>query len=164
MQDDGEIESDLGDDNSTASSCFGEPVEDFVHPDIDDPSGPAGDIAEWSNIDDDTRDERINDTLKHFGNVGKRAMSKLILKDLLGKEAMASIKGMKKKRGQSLRRDKRKFEVIDASLTHFDEKMSKRRKKLHECIVHSKEKSYVLQKKWWIDEYNKVMNENRNHA
>ena len=79
------------DDESYVSSCVGSCGDD-EQLDLDEDGPGQSDEQGWSTMDETERNTAIAESLKHLGNVQKRPMSPLILKDGFGK---AGIKQMK---------------------------------------------------------------------
>ena len=92
-------------------------------------------------------------------------MNPNILKDILGVYADLSIKDIKKKHEKSVKREKRKLDMIYDSVVYFDKKMEKRRAVLEKGIARSIKRkakgSFEKMDCWWRKEYNTTMKGNR---
>ena len=64
------------------------------------------DANNWENLKEDDRSDKIEDALKHLGNVRKKKMSPNILKDLLGDDGNRAITGIKKNHENLMHREK----------------------------------------------------------
>ena len=68
------------------------------------------DVEPWESLNDDVRELKIENSLKKVGNVRKKKMSKLILKDMLGKDGKNQLKQIKKKHEKTLKRKRKKID------------------------------------------------------
>ena len=160
------FDEDLDDAASAASSCMGDDtrergvaeVEDKDAP--DDPDGLDGD-EDWGDIKGKERTAKITESLKKMGNVRQKPMSPLILKDLLGIDAEIALKDIQKSRANKHRREKRKFDIIDQSVDHFDYKMEKRRSNVRDSLNQSSSSEVIREQEWWEREFDKIMVEER---
>ena len=88
---------------SHSSSVF--VYDDEANVTVDDVNGPTNEDY-WGNLNKRGKDSKIGNRLKHMGNVKRRKMSKLIWKDMLGRDGVATLKDLKKNRQKTLARDK----------------------------------------------------------
>ena len=54
-----------------------------------------GNEEDWENLDEEVRPEKIEEAFKHLGNVKKRKISTLILKDIIGDDGVHCLSGIK---------------------------------------------------------------------
>lgn len=142
LDDIADFDEDIDDAASAASSCMGDnmrergvaEVEDKDAP--DDPDGLDGD-EDWGDMRGKEKTAKITESLKKMGNVRQKPISPLILKDLLGIDAEIALKDIQKSRATKHRREKRKFDIIDQSVAHFDYKMEKRRSNVRDSLNQS---------------------------
>jgi len=130
-----QFESDCDDDSlqSMASTCCESQANNVNQTEEEDQ--PA-DADNWENLKEDDRSDKIEDALKHLGNVRKKKMSPNILKDLLGDDGNHAIKGIKTNHENLMHREKRKLSEIYKAVSYFETKMSKRRSTLREKRLH----------------------------
>ncbi len=148
------------DNESVVSSCMGSiasRTSNLVEDDVDTPEGDDG----WERLEETEPRETIGQSLKHLGNVKKRPMSSLILKDLLGSDGALATKDIKKGHVKSIRKAKRRIDGIYDAVNYFEEKMGKRMKQLDVNIEKSTQKSYKRRRCEWRTEYKVTMTEKR---
>lgn len=73
------------------------------------------------------------------------------------------MKNIKKSHTILLKKQKRKLEMVYNAVSHFEQKMKKRRIMLNENIQKSKTKTYQRRSYWWRDEYDAIMAEKRSN-
>ena len=61
---------------------------------------------------------------------------------MLGVDGDLTLKDVKKKRDSTLKKEKRKIDMLYLAVNHFEQKMIKRRKLLDNCIEQSKRGAY----------------------
>lgn len=158
MQTDDEEEED--DDNiSIVSSCL-ESVANEADMEVEEEDGP-GDVETWAELDEGEREGKIKETLKKLGNIKKKKMSPLLLKDHLGADGLLTLRNIKKKHEKEVNKEKRKIEEIYLYVKYFDQKMKKRRKNLECNIKMSNENTYERKKYQWRDAYDCFMKDKR---
>ena len=84
-------------------------------------------------------------------------MSKHILKDFLGTDGRAELKGLEEKWQRKKARRERRIDEIFQSVLHFERKMTKRREVLRRNLTHSQKGTYNKNKQWWKEEYQNIM-------
>ena len=111
------------------------------------------DVDEWEDLNEEERNVRHSESLKQLGNVAKKPMSPLILKDMLGVDGDLALKDIKKIREKTLAKEKRRLDTIYVAVKYFDAKMSERRKLLADGIKKSKSNTFSRRKYWWREKY-----------
>ena len=127
---------------------------------MDDDNGPAN-LAGWENLDEHEKDIKIGDSLKHMGNVKRRKMSKLILKDMLGIDGAATLKDLKKNREKALARENRKIDNIYLACRFFDKRMQTRREMMRLKTQQSIAGNYTTREYDWKNDYEEIMDQKR---
>jgi len=123
----------------------------------DDDDGPGQDNQlELGKQSSSNEPEKVEDALKHLGNVKRKKMSPHILKDVLGDDGDFAVKGIKAGHVKLLRRDKRKFIKIHDAVDHFEGKMKKRRVDLSERTIDSVNKTYTRHNCDWKQDWNSI--------
>ena len=150
-----QFESDCDGDSlpSMASTCCESQANNINQTEEED--RPA-DADNWENLKEDDRSDKIEDALKHLGNVRKKKMSPNILKDLLGDDGNHAIKGIKTNHDNLIHREKRKLSEIYKAVSYFETKMSKRRSTLREKTASSNNNTYIRRKCYWRDAWKEI--------
>jgi len=147
---------------SFVSSCVeggGRDGADGIDKDAD---GPA-DVEEepWENLNEDDRKEKIAETMKKLGNIKKKLSSPNILKDMLGADGKKVEKKIQAAHEKQLIKKKRKLDMIEIAVNHFEQKMKKRRTLLAENTTKSVKQQYERKSYSWRDAYKAEMKEIR---
>ena len=102
---------------SMASTCCGSQAtaKKHIQPEEDECPGKEKD---WENCDKEVRPEKIEDTLKHLGNVKKRKLSPMILKDVIGDDGVHCLSCIKKSIEKLLKREVRKIKEIHIAVSY----------------------------------------------
>ena len=118
----------------------------------------APDSAEpWETLSEEVCQLKIDDSLKKLGNVRKKKMSKLSLKDILGNDSKNQLKGIKQKHEEKLRRKQKKIEDVHRFVEMYENKMAERRKVLLDNISKSEQNAFDRKNYWWKEEYKKYI-------
>jgi len=150
----GAFESDSDDDSveSMASTCCA--ASNTVNAEEDVHVGGEHNEDDWENLKETERPEQIEIALKHLGNVKKRKMSTMILKDYIGDDGNAAVKGIKKSHDKLMQTQKRKIEHIHTAVSYFEAKMKVRREALANRCIQSINRTYPRQDNMWRNEWN----------
>jgi len=70
------------------------------------------DVAGWEDWNEEERNVRHSESLKQLGNVAKKPMSALILKDMIGVNGDLALKDIKKIREKTLAKEKQRLDTI----------------------------------------------------
>ena len=120
-----------------------------------------------SNVDEDEDGSDNEGThnptklLKGVGNISKKPMSLCILKDVLEDDGEDAIHDIKKNFEKDLAIEKRKFDMIKIANRHFENKMEKRMKCIHDKTEKSRLGSYVRRSIPWRDKYDEIITTTR---
>ena len=79
-------------------------------------------------MEEDGRATKHDDALKKLGNVNKKRMSPMILKDFLGADGTVATMGLKKPHKQALLKHRKKLEWINIAVDYFGKKIEKKTK------------------------------------
>lgn len=137
------------------SSVFARDDDDACTANVDEEDGVEMGV-DWENLNEEDRDGRIKDTLKHMGNVKKRKMSNIIMLDMLGADGLKSLKKVKKSHQQKLAKARRKIDLIYTAVRYFEVRMKKRRAFLADNIKKSKKKTYSTLSPTWKTAYETI--------
>ena len=122
---------------------------------VADGNGPV-DNVDWEHLNEKDRDDKIDDALKHMGNVKKRKMSDNILCDMLGKDGLKGLEKFKAKRQKKLAKEEHKIDLIYTAVRYFDMRMKKRQEYLLENIKKSVDKTYNTTHPSWKISYDTI--------
>jgi len=111
----------------------------------------------WEDETNTTTKETVGAALKHLGNIKKKPMSPLILKDLLGKDGKHCVRNIQSKHEKTQRRQKRKIGMIYGSCKYFDEESSRRMSLLQDSVAKSGNECHEGTAYDWMDEYRTLM-------
>jgi len=139
-----------------ASTCGGSRAKKHIRPEEDECPGTEED---WENLEEEVKPEKIEDALKHLGNVKKRKLSPMILKDILGDDGDHCLSGIKKSHEKLLNREVRKLKHINVAVSYFEDKMDKRRKLLSEKLETSSNQTYPRRNLLWMKEWRRINDE-----
>ena len=159
FSEDFDVPSDIDDDDlaSDHSSCMGSVAsEEGSVTEMEDEDGPA-DPDDWTELNEKERSSRISEALKKLSNVKRKAMSKDILNDMLGKDGANALKKIRKNEEKVLRAKKRKVNLVFMAVQHFESKMNKRRKLLIQSMERSTLGTYFRCEADWKRKYDASM-------
>ena len=125
---------------------------------IDDNEGP-GEVDDWKQLDESSRDVKIGESLKRLGNVRKKCMSKDILCDMLGVDGDKAVVGEKEAQEEKLKKERQKLNILYLSVLHFDRKMKKRRQNHDTNLSKSTNKTFTRKSYRWRDRFDEIRRE-----
>ena len=108
---------------------------------------------DWERLEEGERNATINSTLKRLGNVTKKLMTPLILKDLLGEDGDLSLKNIMKSHQKRLSRNKMVINDVYRFMKYFGEKFDARRECLKINTAKSKAGNYQRRNYMYRNDY-----------
>eukprot|EP00984_Skeletonema_dohrnii_P009331 scaffold3571_cov78-Skeletonema_dohrnii-CCMP3373.AAC.3 len=156
-EDDDNNSSATNNNDSVVSSCAGSQHHGTI--DLETDEFTSDNVEPWETLNEEVSALKIADSLKKVGNVRKKKMSKLILKDMLGDDGKNQLKQIKKKHEKTLKRKRKKIDDIHKFVQLYEEKMTGRRAILCENIAKSEQNTFESKSYWWKDEYKKLMDQ-----
>ena len=157
-----EVDTQLDDNNNQpcVSSYVGSCGDD-EQLDLDEDGPGQSDVRGWRTMNEAEINTTIVESLKHLGNVQKRPMSPLILKDGVGKAVIKQMKDVKKNHKKIVRRDILRVNSIIRAWLYFHAKMKVRRARLDNNIEQVKSDLYPKRQYSWRNVYTKKMAQQR---